>query len=100
MTAEVSSIKMVKMMVLIRPFNNYAYGPFRTWPDATVYVKTRSFFEEQGGTHQDWGKAWEEVEVSWREDVGDMIEDARAKGKAIGIERAKAEIAKDFLWRG
>ena len=49
-------------MVLIQPFG--------------VYVKERSFFIQQGGLRQPWGKAWRRVRAS-------SIEAARNKGKKM-----------------
>ncbi len=82
---------MREYMVLIRPFLG-SHSPFsgiRTKPDATVYVKERAYFVEQGGDTADWGKAWEEVEVMPGDNIADEIEAAREIGMAMGIERAK-----------
>ena len=49
-------------MVLIQPFG--------------VYVKERSFFIQQGGLCDPWGKNWRRVEAS-------SIEAARNKGKKM-----------------
>lgn len=49
----------------------------RPW---AVFVKEKSFFLEQEGNTQDWGKGWQLLEA-------DSIEDARLKGQAI-VSRA------------
>jgi len=49
-------------MVLIQPFG--------------VYVKERSFFLEQGGRSDNWGRNWRRVRAS-------SIEAARNKGKKM-----------------
>ncbi len=41
-----------------------------------VYVKERSFFVEQGGLRDSWGKSWRRVRAS-------SIEAARNKGKKM-----------------
>lgn len=41
-----------------------------------VYVKERSFFVQQGGLRDSWGKAWRRVRAS-------SIEAARNKGKKM-----------------
>lgn len=49
-------------MVLIQPWG--------------VYVKEKSFFIEQGGARDEWGKAWRPVQAT-------SIEAARNKGKKM-----------------
>jgi len=38
------------------------------------YVKTREFFEQQGGFEEEWGKAWSPI-------LATSIEDARTKAE-------------------
>ena len=57
-----------------------------------VYVKEWTFFVKQGGTKEDWGKNWKQVEAR-------DIEAARRKGLRIRdgrFRRAAARNAKAF----
>lgn len=79
----------IVVMALIKPFVNVGYKPFRRFADATVYIKERGFFIDQGGERDDWGKAWERVVVPDDTAPDDLIRVAHEVAKAIGLERAK-----------
>ncbi len=65
---------MSKFAVLIKPF--------------AVYVKGWGFFVKQGGTKEDWGKSWKQVEAK-------DIEAARKKGLKIQADRFKRAAARN-----